>query len=235
MHIYVGNLPYDTGGRELREAFESFGVVTDAHIVRDKHSNRSLRFGFVEMADQSEARAAIEALNGVQAQGRIIVVSRARGQSETSTGDRDEKNGVGSLPIDQTAEAFDDYESRNSRYGYFTRLLFRSMNWLRGDARGTPIWLCKVEAQPRVGTENEELYGSAVIYCFLQTQTRKAAIDDAGAIVDRQGWTVKSVVDCNQVNRSTVPFNLATYYKDARANRDSFVEFPEVTKCAKQQ
>ena len=78
MNIYVGNLSYDTGNEELREAFAPFGQVDDARVVEDKYTNRSRGFGFVEMANDAEARKAIEEMNGTSLQGRDITVNEAR-------------------------------------------------------------------------------------------------------------------------------------------------------------
>jgi len=78
MNIYVGNLSYDTGNAELKEAFAQYGQVNDARVVEDKNSGRSRGFGFVEMADKSEGQAAIAGLNGTSLQGRTITVNEAR-------------------------------------------------------------------------------------------------------------------------------------------------------------
>src|SRR3954447_26197603 len=63
-NIYVGNLPYDTTGDDLVELFQAYGTVTGGQVIVDKFSGRSRGFGFVEMANDEEAKAAIEALNG---------------------------------------------------------------------------------------------------------------------------------------------------------------------------
>jgi len=59
MNIYVGNLSYDVSEENLRQAFESFGQVTSARIIKDKYSGQSRGFGFVEMLEQAQAQAAI--------------------------------------------------------------------------------------------------------------------------------------------------------------------------------
>src|SRR5262249_22126922 len=63
-NIYVGNLPYDTTGDDLVELFQTYGTVTSGQVIIDKFSGRSRGFGFVEMANDDEAQAAIDALNG---------------------------------------------------------------------------------------------------------------------------------------------------------------------------
>ena len=78
MNIYVGNLPYSIDRDQLRELFAAYGEVTAARIVNDRDTGRSKGFGFVEMADDAQARAAIEALNGNEIGGRKAVVNEAR-------------------------------------------------------------------------------------------------------------------------------------------------------------
>ena len=78
MNIYVGNLSYDTGDAELREAFSRFGTVDDARVIQDRQTGRSRGFGFVEMASDSEAQKAIADLNGSDLQGRTLTVNEAR-------------------------------------------------------------------------------------------------------------------------------------------------------------
>ena len=78
MNIYVGNLPYSIDRDQLRELFAAYGEVTAARIVNDRDTGRSKGFGFVEMADDAQARAAIEALNGSDIGGRKAVVNEAR-------------------------------------------------------------------------------------------------------------------------------------------------------------
>ncbi len=78
MNIYVGNLPYSIDRDQLREIFAAYGEVAAARIVNDRDTGRSKGFGFVEMADDAQARAAIEALNGSDIGGRKAVVNEAR-------------------------------------------------------------------------------------------------------------------------------------------------------------
>lgn len=76
--IYVGNLSYSTDSGELQRAFEKFGAVESAEVVVDRNTNRSRGFGFVEMSDEGEARAAISGLNGKEIDGRNLKVSEAK-------------------------------------------------------------------------------------------------------------------------------------------------------------
>ncbi len=85
-NIYVGNLPYDTTGDDLVQLFQSYGTVTSGQVIIDKFSGRSRGFGFVEMADDSEAQSAIEALNGTPFGNRPLTVNEARPREERGTG-----------------------------------------------------------------------------------------------------------------------------------------------------
>ncbi|MDH7488615.1 MAG: RNA-binding protein [Anaerolineae bacterium] len=78
MNIYVGNLARETTEAELRQAFEAFGQVTSAAIIKDKYSGESRGFGFVEMPNAAEAQAAIAGLNGKELGGRTLNVNEAR-------------------------------------------------------------------------------------------------------------------------------------------------------------
>ena len=78
MNIYVGTLPYSTTAEELQEVFAAFGEVSAARIVNDRETGRPKGFGFVDMPNDAEARAAIEALNGNDIGGRKAVVNEAR-------------------------------------------------------------------------------------------------------------------------------------------------------------
>jgi RNA recognition motif-containing protein len=82
MNIYVGNLSFDTTEEQLRQAFEGFGEVTSVNIVIDRFTSKSRGFGFVEMADQSAAEAAISGLNGQEMNGRELNVTEARPRTD---------------------------------------------------------------------------------------------------------------------------------------------------------
>ena len=78
MRIYVGQLPFSSNDEELAAAFSPYGEVASARVIRDYETGRSRGFGFVEMANDSQAQSAIEALNGVEMGGRKIVVNEAK-------------------------------------------------------------------------------------------------------------------------------------------------------------
>ena len=82
MNIYVGNLTYSTDRDELRAVFEQYGEVSSARVVTDRETGRSRGYGFVEMPNAEQARAAIEALNGNEIGGRKAVVNEARPREE---------------------------------------------------------------------------------------------------------------------------------------------------------
>ncbi len=77
MNIYVGNLSYDATEETIRQAFESFGQVTSARIIKDKYTGQSRGFGFVEMGEQAQAQEAIKSLNAKELMGKQISVNEA--------------------------------------------------------------------------------------------------------------------------------------------------------------
>ena len=70
MNIYVGNLSRDVTEDDLRQAFEAFGQVESANIIKDRFSSESRGFGFVQMPSKNEAQSAIAGLNGKEARPR---------------------------------------------------------------------------------------------------------------------------------------------------------------------
>jgi cold-inducible RNA-binding protein len=86
LNIYVGNISYDTTDRDLETAFASYGAVSSARVATDRDTGRARGFGFVEMPNEAEARAAISALNSSQLQGRTLNVNESRPREERSQG-----------------------------------------------------------------------------------------------------------------------------------------------------
>jgi cold-inducible RNA-binding protein len=84
--LYVGNLPFSTNDAELRSLFEPHGSVASAQVVVDRQTGRSRGFGFVEMNDETEAQAAISAMNGQSIDGREIVVNIAKPREPRESG-----------------------------------------------------------------------------------------------------------------------------------------------------
>ena len=80
--LYVGNLPFDTDESQLRALFEEAGrQVTEVKVIMDRDTGRPRGFAFVEMASQTDAQAAISALNGKELGGRALTVNEAREQA----------------------------------------------------------------------------------------------------------------------------------------------------------
>lgn len=82
MNIYVGNLSSQATEENIRQAFEAFGQVSSANIIKDKYSGQSRGFGFVEMPDKTEAQAAIQNLNGKDLLGQPLNVNEARPRND---------------------------------------------------------------------------------------------------------------------------------------------------------
>lgn len=79
--IYIGNLPYDATEDQVVDLFKPFGEVNRAALVKDRETGRPRGFGFVEMPNDDEARAAIEGLSGKDYEGRPLTVNEARNRS----------------------------------------------------------------------------------------------------------------------------------------------------------
>jgi len=101
MNIYVGNLSYDTTEDDLRMAFERFGQVTSATLIKDKYTGKSRGFGFVEMPSNEEAQAAIQGLNGTELTGRTLTVNEARPREEGGGSRGNQSRGGGGRRYDQ--------------------------------------------------------------------------------------------------------------------------------------
>ncbi len=78
MNIYVGNLDYKVTEEDLNDLFSEFGEVESARIITDKYNGRSKGFGFVIMEDNTEAKSAIDGLNGKTVNDRELSVNEAR-------------------------------------------------------------------------------------------------------------------------------------------------------------
>jgi RNA recognition motif-containing protein len=84
--LYVGNLAYGVTDSALEQIFAAHGAVTSAQVIVDRDTGRSKGFGFVEMSSDSEAQAAIAALNGKEVEGRSLTVNEARPKTEGGGG-----------------------------------------------------------------------------------------------------------------------------------------------------
>jgi len=86
MNIYVGNLSRDVTEDDLRQAFEAFGQVETANVIKDRFSGESRGFGFVEMPSKNEAQTAIKEAEGMELKGRVIRVNEARPKTPNRRG-----------------------------------------------------------------------------------------------------------------------------------------------------
>ena len=78
MNIYVSNLSFNIGDKELSSFFTGYGEVSSAKVIMDKMTSQSRGFGFVEMPDEEASKKAIAALDGTTVDGRTIKVTEAR-------------------------------------------------------------------------------------------------------------------------------------------------------------
>lgn len=86
MNIYVGNMNFNLSNEDLFNLFSQYGSVTSAKIITDKATGRSKGFGFVEMQNDDEARAAISSLHESEVMGRKLIVNEARPQENNGGG-----------------------------------------------------------------------------------------------------------------------------------------------------
>jgi RNA recognition motif-containing protein len=82
--LYVGNLSFDTTDQELEQAFSAHGEVASALVVKDKYTDKSRGFGFVEFAQEADAKTAKESMNGQDLGGRALKVDEANPPRERS-------------------------------------------------------------------------------------------------------------------------------------------------------
>jgi cold-inducible RNA-binding protein len=86
MKLYVGGLAYSVTEQALEALFAEYGKVISAVVIKDRDNGQSKGFGFVEMADDTEAKAAMAALNGKDVSGRSIMVNEARPPEDRRSG-----------------------------------------------------------------------------------------------------------------------------------------------------
>ena len=82
MNIYVGNLTTKSTEDDLKQAFEAFGQVSSVTIIKDKFSQESRGFAFVEMPSKTEAESAVAGLNGTDLLGNALNVNEARPRND---------------------------------------------------------------------------------------------------------------------------------------------------------
>lgn len=86
MNIYVSHLSWGTKSDSLHDLFAQYGEVTSANVITERETGRSKGFGFVEMTNDAEGQAAIDALNGTDFEGQTINVNVARPKTERPAG-----------------------------------------------------------------------------------------------------------------------------------------------------
>ena len=87
-NIYVGNIPFETTDADLKQLFETHGTVSRVNMIMDRDTGRPRGFAFVEMTNDAEGNAAIEALNGSELGGRPLTVNEARPRENRGGGGR---------------------------------------------------------------------------------------------------------------------------------------------------
>ncbi len=95
MNIFVAKLNYGTSSEALREAFEQFGEVVSANVITDRETGRSKGYGFVEMADDNDGAAAINALDNSDFDGNTIAVKKAEPRESRGGGGGGNRGGGG--------------------------------------------------------------------------------------------------------------------------------------------
>ena len=93
MNLFVAKLSSSTTGEDLQELFSAHGEVTSAKVIVDRETGNSKGFGFVEMANDEEAKAAIAALNETELDGKEIVVKEANDREERPRRDSNQRSG----------------------------------------------------------------------------------------------------------------------------------------------
>ncbi len=76
--LYVGNLPDSATEQDLSDKFAAFGTVISVKLITDRDTGQTRGFGFIEMASEAEAHAAIDSLDGTNYDGRAMKVHEAR-------------------------------------------------------------------------------------------------------------------------------------------------------------
>ena len=93
--LYVGGLSDTVSNRDLEQLFAAHGAVESANVIMDRETGRSKGFGFVDMSNDQEAKAAIAALDGKEVDGRRLTVNEARPREERSGGSGGGRGGFG--------------------------------------------------------------------------------------------------------------------------------------------
>ncbi len=95
MNIYISNLSYSTNDADLRGLFAEYGEVSSSKIITDRETGKSRGFGFVEMPDDAQAQKAINGLNEVEFDGKVINVTVAKPKTEKRDFNDNRRSGGG--------------------------------------------------------------------------------------------------------------------------------------------
>jgi len=116
MNLFVAGLPYDLDDAELEEIFEKFGTINSAKVAIDKETGKSRGFGFVDMANDTEAKEAIEHLNDISLGKKPLVVKQAEDRNKSSGG-----GGGGYRGGNNTGGGGGGYRGGNNNSGGYNR------------------------------------------------------------------------------------------------------------------
>ena len=95
MKLYVGNLSFETTENDLQDLFEPHGTVNEVHLMMDRMTGKSRGFAFVTMSDDTQAKSAMDALNGKELNGRALTVNEARPREDRPSGGGGRCSGAG--------------------------------------------------------------------------------------------------------------------------------------------
>lgn len=95
MNIYVGNLPKTADEQTIRNLFAEHGEISEIKLIKDQFSGELRGFGFIEMPSKAQAQAAIQAINGMELDGRTLIVNEARPRREKTGGGHQRSGGSG--------------------------------------------------------------------------------------------------------------------------------------------
>jgi len=98
MNIYIANLSYGVNDADLAELFQEYGEVSSAKVISDKFTGKSRGFGFVEMPNDADGLKAVKELNGVEFDGKVIVVNVAKPREEKKDFKSQRRDGGGFRP-----------------------------------------------------------------------------------------------------------------------------------------
>lgn len=135
MNLFVASLNYDTTAESLEKLFTQYGKVNSTKIIWDKVTNQSKGYGFVEMANDDEGRAAIAALEGSEFEGRTLQVRESQPKPKSQGNDRGGRN---------------NDRRNNDRGGYNNNRNSRNNNYNSNNNDDMPASIRKRPRRPRI-------------------------------------------------------------------------------------